>query len=143
MSYGAALMAAAVPGTAVSLYAFYYWTAGRGTRAVVISAASALVAIATTAIIAAAAHTLYAAVAAAYMHLFAALAMYAPRQLPIIAALTALPAATALLLPAWPAPQLAALAALTAAAYHLKPIPRAAASQLATPLRMLLMPFTK
>jgi O-antigen/teichoic acid export membrane protein len=141
--YGAVLMAAAVPGTAASLYAFYHWTAGRGARAVAVSAASALVAIAATAIIAAAAHTLYAAVAAAYLSSFAALAMYAPRQLPIIAALTALPAATALLLPAWPAPQLAALAVLAAAAYRAKPIPSAAARQLAAPLRALLTPFIK
>jgi len=141
--YGAALMAAAVPGAATSLYAFHHWTTGKGTKAIAISAAGALTAVATTATIAATAHTLYAAIAAAYLSSFAALAMYAPRQLPTAVALTALPAATALLLPTWPIPQLAALAALTAAAYHAKPIPRAATSQLAAPLRTLLMPFTK
>ena len=141
--YGAALLAAAVPGAATSLYGFYHWTTGRGTKAIAISAAGALTAVATTATIAATAHTLYAAIAAAYLSSFAALAMYAPRQLQTAAGLTALPAATALLLSTWPAPQLAALAALTAAAYHAKPIPRAAASQLTAPLRTLLMPFTK
>jgi len=141
--YGAALMAAAVPGAATSLYAFYYWTTGRETKAIAISAAGALTAVAATATLAATAHTLYAPIAAAYLSSFTALAMYAPRQLPTAAALTAPLAATALLLPTWPAPQLAALAALTAAAYYAKPIPRAAASQLAAPLRTLLTPFTK
>jgi len=102
--YGAALMAAAVPAAANSLYAFHHWTTGRGAKAIAVSAAGALIAVAITATLAATAHTLYAAVAAAYLRSFAALAMYAPRQLPAVAALTALPAATALLLPAWPAP---------------------------------------
>jgi hypothetical protein len=141
--YGAALMATAVPSAATSLYALYHWTTGRGTKAIAISAAGALTAVAATATLAATAHTLYAAIAAAYLSSFAALAMYAPRQLPTAAVLTAPPAATALLLSTWPAPQLAALAALTAAAYHAKPIPRAAASQLAAPLRTLLTPFSK